>query len=200
MKLIVEGEKSMRECSNCNSIVPTTFKYADVPFSDGVGMATNILVGVCDCCGQVVSTPPQSTPAIRQSRAKALHSVEVKVPLALVDAVNMAAFEIDVDFSQEFRKKAIWYFVRWYATEKPDSFISAKSQHIADIEKLGQPRGRFSFKVSKAMSDDLKKACEALGENQTETIKIAAITFYKKIVENPDRKIVKKMKDLAYMA
>ena len=71
MKLFKEGDKSKAICSFCKDVVSTTFKHRDVPFSDGIGVAKNILVSVCDCCGQVVATPPQSTPAIRLSRAKA---------------------------------------------------------------------------------------------------------------------------------
>lgn len=69
MKLFKEGDKSKAICSSCKGVVSTTFKYRDVPFSDRVGCAKNILVAVCDCCGQVVATPPQSTPDIRLARS-----------------------------------------------------------------------------------------------------------------------------------
>lgn len=70
MKLFKEGDKSKAICSSCEDVVSTTFKYRDVPFSDGVGCVKNILVSVCDCCGQVVATPPQSTPTIQASHAQ----------------------------------------------------------------------------------------------------------------------------------
>jgi hypothetical protein len=38
----------------------------------GKGFAENILVEVCDECNQVVSIPAQSTPAIAESRSRAL--------------------------------------------------------------------------------------------------------------------------------
>jgi len=67
MKLYHSGEKGKAIC-DVNGQVSTTFKYRDVPFSDGVGLAKHILVGVCDQCGKTLSIPPQSTPAIKAAR------------------------------------------------------------------------------------------------------------------------------------
>jgi hypothetical protein len=199
MKIYIEGEKSKTICCGCNRWVTTTFKYGNIPFSDGVGFAKDILAGFCDSCNQVVEIPPQSTPAIRQSRAKALNSVEAIVPAALVDAINLASFEIDADFSQDFKKKAIWFFVREYAKmEKIPTTI--KSDYQEKIKTFGKTRRRLSFKVSKAMLNDLEKAASLFSENHTETLKIAALDFYTKVIEKRDSKLIKKLKDIAYMA
>lgn len=69
MKLFVEGDRSKAFCSFCSDIVQTTFFLRDVPFSDGRGIAMDILVGVCDNCKSVVAVPHQSVPAITRSRA-----------------------------------------------------------------------------------------------------------------------------------
>lgn len=62
------GDKSNAICSRCGELVSTTFVLRDVPFSDGSGSAKGLLVAVCDVCGEVVATPAQSTPAIREAR------------------------------------------------------------------------------------------------------------------------------------
>lgn len=63
-----EGDKSKAICSHCGKLVGTTFVRRDVPLSDGNRVAKNILVAVCDVCGEVVATPPESTAAIRMAR------------------------------------------------------------------------------------------------------------------------------------
>jgi len=199
MKLFIEGDKSKAICSHCKGWVNTTFQYRDVPFSDGSGMVDGVLVAVCDTCDQVVATPPQSTPKIKQSRAKALKSVEASVPATLADAVNLAVHAIDADFSQEFKKKAIWLFVRSYA-EGPKDPVQLKAEYTAKIGAFGKAKSRFSFKVSDAMLADLKKASEAFGENQTETLKIAAFDLYNKVIERKDKRLIAKLRDIAYMA
>jgi hypothetical protein len=204
MKLFKEGGKSKAICSSCKAVVSTTFKYRDVPFSDGIGFAKNILVSVCDCCDQVVATPPQSTPAIRLSRAKALKSVEAIVPSTLIDAINLAAYTVDPDFSQEFKKKALWFFVRDYAKTEYEQALKIKNNYLESAVEFGDARGasrgRISFKVSAAMFDDLQKAAEIFGENQTETLKIAAFDFFKNVVEFKNNRLISKLKDIAYMA
>jgi len=62
------GEKGKAICES-DGRVSTTFRYRDVPFSDGSGIAKKILVGVCDRCGKVVAIPPQSTPSIRAANS-----------------------------------------------------------------------------------------------------------------------------------
>ncbi len=67
MKLFLEGDKSKAICERCAAIVQTTFVRRDVPFSDGSGLAKNILVGSCNECGDVLAIPAQSTAAISRA-------------------------------------------------------------------------------------------------------------------------------------
>ena len=67
VKVYREGETGKAVCPE-DGLVATTFAYRDVPFEDGRGLVKDILVAVCDVCGKVVATPPQSTPAIFRSK------------------------------------------------------------------------------------------------------------------------------------
>lgn len=68
-KVFTAGDKSRAHCYRCLDIVHTTILQRDVRFSDGQGIAKNIIVGVCDDCGSIVAIPAQSVKAIAQSRA-----------------------------------------------------------------------------------------------------------------------------------
>ncbi len=65
------GDHSKAICENCNSVVDTTFAVRDVPFNDSVGVATNILVAVCNLCNETVAIPAQSVAAIAKARKEA---------------------------------------------------------------------------------------------------------------------------------
>lgn len=67
MNILKVGDKIEAICQDCKSLVNTTFKLRDVPFSDGSGIVKNILTGVCDQCGRVITIPNQSTPAIKKA-------------------------------------------------------------------------------------------------------------------------------------
>ena len=65
------GDKSKAVCEACESVVDTTFEIRDVPFDDGVGLAKNILVAVCDVCNDTVAIPSQSVITIVEARKQA---------------------------------------------------------------------------------------------------------------------------------
>lgn len=71
MKRYKVGDESKAVCEDCGSLVTTKFACRDVPFDDGIGIAKNILAGVCVLCDSVVTVPAQSTPELVNSRRAA---------------------------------------------------------------------------------------------------------------------------------
>ncbi len=65
------GHKSRAVCESCESVVDTTFAIRDVSFNDGIGVAKDILVAVCDQCDDVVAIPSQCVTSIAESRKQA---------------------------------------------------------------------------------------------------------------------------------
>lgn len=65
------GDHSKAICEDCNKLVDTTFVVRNVPFDDGIGVAKNILVAVCDLCDQTVAIPAQSVATIAEARKEA---------------------------------------------------------------------------------------------------------------------------------
>ncbi|AZG13799.1 hypothetical protein [Cupriavidus pauculus] len=62
---IHEGDRSKAICPDCGKVVGTTFVRRDVSVGDSrKRVAENILVAVCDACGEVVAIPSESTAAI----------------------------------------------------------------------------------------------------------------------------------------
>lgn len=62
------GDKSRAVCESCESVVDTTFVVRDVSFDDGVGLAKDVLVAVCNCCNDTVAIPAQSVITIAEAR------------------------------------------------------------------------------------------------------------------------------------
>jgi hypothetical protein len=149
MKLHLPGEKGTAICE-ADGQVSTTFAYRDVPFSDGSGVAKQILVGVCDRCGEVVAIPPQSTPAIKAAREKAGVSVEAVLPAVYLDALDLACYRIDPGVTQEFRKRLLMYYVHRCvgdeeATRRVDPARGGR----------GVPRGRAVAGAATAVAEGL---------------------------------------------
>jgi hypothetical protein len=66
MKVFSEGDSGRALCEDCRAVVPTHYARRDVPFSDGRGVAEDILVGVCTHCDTVVAIPPEATLALQR--------------------------------------------------------------------------------------------------------------------------------------
>ena len=77
MKRYNVGGESKAVCEDCGSLVTTKFAYRDVPFDVGIGIAKNILAGVCVLCDSVVTVPAQSTPELVNSRRVAENAAGV---------------------------------------------------------------------------------------------------------------------------
>ena len=67
MNIFNEGHVERAVC-DVDGVVTATFRYRDVPFSDGSGVVRDLLVGVCDVCNEVILSPPQSLKAISAAR------------------------------------------------------------------------------------------------------------------------------------
>jgi hypothetical protein len=67
-----EGEKSEALCTTCKGRQTTTFQFR--PFELEVSRITvpNVLIAVCDGCGDSVSLPHQEVPKIKAARLQAL--------------------------------------------------------------------------------------------------------------------------------
>lgn len=190
MKLHMPGEKGKAICES-DGRVSTTFRYRDVPFSDGSGVARKILAGVCDRCGKVVSIPPQSTPSIRAARRNAQVSIEAVLPAVYLDALDLACWRIDPEASQEFRKPLLMHYLHGSslspsATQRLVRAVQETAMVFkpakARAGESGTERKRLSMKVSPAMSRTVEHLAETTQLSKTDLIKGAIVQISREIV------------------
>lgn len=197
MKVHHAGEKSQAICET-DGRVATTFAYRDVPLSDGSGTVRQILVGVCDRCGAVISIPPQSTPAIRAAREKAEVSIEAVLPAVYLDTLDLACYRIDPEAPREFRKRLLMYYV--YRSVGDKSAAKRIAGATGRVGKTNSPRRRLSMRVSPAMSRSLDRLMAATKLNRTELLKSLVAQIEKDIVEPRHPANLKELKTLASIA
>ncbi|CAO3404148.1 hypothetical protein VH569_17020 [Azospirillum sp. 11R-A] len=206
MKIYREGDKSKAVCGT-DGLTTTTFALRDVPFDDGKGVAQNILVAVCDTCGAVVATPPQSTPAIKAAYDRATISIEANLPSVYTDALDLAAYRIDPGLTTEFRKPLLMYYINRYAADRTLSRQLADSLDETRAFFEGAPktgrgsaRRRLSMKITPTMSRELETVVEATALNKTDVIKSVIGCIHKDIVAPDKPKGLKTLRMLAAVA
>jgi len=202
MKIYHEADKSRAMCEN-DGLVTTTFAYRDVPFRDGSGIVKDILVAVCDKCGDVVAIPPQSSLAIRATREKAAVSVEANLPAIYIDTLDLAAYRIDPNLTPDFRKRLLMYYVHTYAMD--DKLLARftenlREENIFAATDKNSVRKRLSMKVTPAMSREIEAVMQATSLSKTELIKSVISQIHKDIVAPDMPKQMKLLKTLAAVA
>lgn len=173
MKLYEAGDKSKAICSHCASIVTTTFKRRDVPFSDGKGMVRDILVAVCDTCDTVVAIPAQSTPPIQAARQKVVKPLELNLPAVYIDMLDLAAYSVDAKSTSEFRKTLVTLYVHKFATGQYEvaDLLRANEAARAQYKVIrGTLRRRLSMKVSPTIEADVKALMHDTSLSKTDVL------------------------------
>lgn len=202
MKLLHVGDKSKAICYDCNELVTTTYKRRDVPFSDGLGVAKDILAGVCDLCDRVVSTPAQSTPAIKASREKAMVPVEAQLPAIYIDALDLACYRIDSSVNSDFRKRLLMYYVgkSTKSSAWSDRLVGALKNKV-EFEVFAEPsRKRLSLKVSQPMADEIAAVMKSTKLSKTDLMKSIVLQINEDIIKPKVPKHFDELQTLALVA
>ena len=152
MKFIKVGDTSRAVCGHCKSLVNTTFKLRDVPFSDGRGVAKKITSGVCDQCDTVVTVPHQSVPSIKEQYEAKRKPVEVRLPAHLIDVLNVATDQLGAE--PDFVPNLIKYYIHLLATDKTSG--SEIARFLKTELASGKSNKRLSLK-GRNISDELEQ-------------------------------------------
>jgi hypothetical protein len=181
-----------------------TFEYRDVPFSDNTGVVKNILAGVCDHCKEVISIPPQSTPAIKAQRQKATNSVEAVLPAIYLEALDLACFRIDPQVPQDFRKRLLMYYI--YSVAQSEAAIHRIGQILNEAKpefaasENSAKKSRLSLKVSEAISAEIEKLMQATSLNKTDLLKALVLQIDEDIIAPKEPANLEQLRVLAAVA
>lgn len=203
MKLYYEGEKARAVCGR-DGLSSITFARRDVPFSDGEGVARDILVGVCDACSEVVAIPPQSTPAIKAARENATASIEASLPAVYLDALDLACYRIDPHATQDFRKRLLMYYVVYTSeSKKRTRKVGGNLAKLGDAFRAGEAsrvRRRLSMKVTPSLSGRVAGLMEMTNLNRTDLFKSLVVQIDKDIVKPAKPANLARLQTLAAVA
>ncbi|WP_349571031.1 hypothetical protein [Azotobacter salinestris] len=205
MKFYLEGDKGKALCEHCRKLVSTTYVRRSVPFSDGKGEAKDILVAACDTCGQVVSIPAQSTPAIKVARGRDTTPIEARLPAVYLDMLDQAMYTITSDASAQHRRLFLAYFFHKLApVVEAAQVLQRVHEHVIvtlfDQRAIGNSQKRLSMKVNPSMADDLEQLMSRTHMSQTELLKSTICQIHEDVVFTPNAAVINELKQLAKVA
>ncbi|MFF7064272.1 hypothetical protein [Pseudomonas sp. NPDC008258] len=209
MKILFEGDSGKALCEHCQAVVPTRYTRRDVPFSDGRGVAKDILVGVCTRCEVVVALPPQSTPAIHEARMQQLKSIEARLPAVYVDVLDAAMHAVTSEAGANLRKLFLaYYFQQLAQVERCGQLQAAHLGFIQALEEQRAQRGlarsnatrRLSMKVNPHTAKDMLALQQQTEMNQTELLKAVIALIQADVLEARDDEVILALQRLARLA
>jgi hypothetical protein len=166
--------------------VKTTFAYRDMPFRDGKGVVKDILVGVCDVCGDAVVIPAQSGPAVAATRERVENSFEVSLPAIYLELLDAAASRISGSVTSDFRKRLLIYYVNRYASglERVGELRGLTNAAWNTFTRgQGMPNKRLSMKLNDIATARIAKIVDRTRLSKTELVKSIVAKIYADIVE-----------------
>lgn len=188
--------------------MPTRYVRRDVPFSDGQGVAKDILVGVCTRCDGVVALPPQSTPSIREAR-KQLRSIEARLPAVYLDVLDAAMHAVCSEAGVNLRKLFLAHYLQQLAQVQQSGQLQVVHQaFIRALDDQRAQRGlvhsnatrRLSMKVNSHMADDMLALQQQTEMNQTELLKAVIALIQADVLEARDEEVIRTLQQLARLA
>jgi RNase P subunit RPR2 len=170
------GDKSEAICKHCKDVVSTTFAVRAVVLEDVKVTVEDVLVAVCDRCGETAGIPAQSGPLLHDALEKAPTKVIARVNRRLEDALRLIAAEYGVR-DRDFRAPLLKYYLH-EITRHPQMAKRIKRLAHSELVK-GKKTGRVEFRLSApALAAAWDRAKKVGMRTQTELIEgvIAAAT------------------------
>ena len=185
MKIYTEGEKSKGLCQSCKKLVQTTFKVTSVPLSSGKGRVDDILAATCDHCGHVVSIPQQSAPRIREVLTTKKRSIEVRLPMHLLDILILAGDHFDMGSPEQLKDSLVRYYI---ALADGDKEMSKNLKKLAESDFAKGSGHRLSLKVNEAIYDSFIHLMKQTKLNKTQVLKGLILQINEDVLQNPLKK------------
>lgn len=195
MKIFTEGEKSKGLCEVCKKLVPTTFKVSSIALSSGKGNVDGILAAKCDHCDHIVSIPQQSSPRIKEVLNTKKHSIEVRLPIHLLDILNLASDQFEMGSPEQLKDSLVRYYI---ARADRDKTISKKIKKFSESDFAKGSGHRLSFKVNQAIYNRFIHLMEQTNLNKTQLLKGLILQINEDVLQKPQKKLMNDLEKVMF--
>ncbi len=192
MKILKVGDTKKAACNACESFQNITFQLKDTPFSDGSGIAKNVLVGVCDVCNSVAVLPHQSTPAVKKQLEKQRKSLESRVPAHMIDILNLVSDKLGG--GTEFVPNIMKYYIHALSSNEISS--NNISRFLKSDLAKGTAQKRISLK-GRYLEEELIILKDIVKvKSTTDLLKIVVLKINDDVLVNERQKPIDQLKNI----
>ena len=181
MKIIEEGTRGVALAPERGK-VPVVFEYRDLILDSGV-VVKDVLVGVAEDTGEVLTIPAQSTPRIKLTRQAAKdETFSVRIPFELIDVLWGVSHELGAN-PTKFNSALI----RFYLHEATDSRTMARRLKKLSASHLAakSSKTKLTLRSDSDLLNRVKQVEEREGVSRSELVRGAVIAMKEDVFDCP---------------
>lgn len=183
MRIIEEGARGVALAAERGK-VPVVFEYRDLTLDSGV-VVKDILVGVDEETGEVLTIPAQSTPRIKLARQVAKNETfSVRIPLELNDVLWGVSYELGAN-PTKFNAALI----RFYLHEATDSRTMARRLKKLSTSDLAvkASKARLTLRSDSDLLNRVKQVEEREGVSRSDLVRGAILAMKEDVFDKPSK-------------
>ena len=180
MKIIEEGTRGVALAPE-RGRVRVVFVYRDLTLDSGV-VVKDVLVGVAEDTGEVLTVPAQSTPRIKLARAAKDETFSVRIPFELNDVLWGVSHELGAN-PTKFNP----VLIRFYLHEATDSRTMARRLKRLSTSDLAakSPKTKLTLRSNSDLLERVKQVEEREGVSRSELVRGAVIAMKEDVFDRP---------------
>jgi len=193
MKIIEAGERGVALAPERGK-VPIVFAYRDLTLDSGV-VVKDVLVGVAEDTGEVLTIPAQSTPRIKLARQAAKdETFSVRIPFELNDVLWGVSHELGAN-PMKFNPALI----RFYLHEATGSRAMARRLKRLSGSDLAMKSSntKLSLRSDSELLDRVKQVEEREGVSRSELVRGAVMAMKEDVFDRPKKRRLAQLRAIA---
>ena len=195
MKILSEGDAGVALAPG-RGRVPVVYRYQDVRLDSGV-LVRDVLVGVLEETGEVLSIPAQSTPKIKSARHKAKEETfSVRMPSELDDVLWLVSEELGAN-PTKFNSA----IVRFYLAEAIENASLARRLKRLSLSQLAQRsrRTKFTFRSDRHFLVRVRGVEKDQSVSRSDLVRGAVLAAKEDVFEGKAKRRVERLRAIAHV-
>jgi hypothetical protein len=193
MKFIVEGTRGVALAPGRGKVA-VVFEYRDLPLDSGA-VVRNVLVGVDEVTGEVLTVPAQSTPRIRLARqAVKDETFSVRIPHELNDVLWGVSAELGANPA-----KLGSALIRFYLHEAADRrTVARRLKRLSLSDLAAKPsKARLTLRSDADLLDRVDQVVVREGVSRSDLVRGAVVAAKEDVFDRPRKGRLAQLKAIA---
>jgi hypothetical protein len=193
MKFIEEGTRGVALAPGRGKVA-VVFEYRDLPLDSGA-VVRNVLVGVDEVTGEVLTVPAQSTPRIRLARqAVKDETFSVRIPHELNDVLWGVSAELGANPA-----KLGAALIRFYLREAADSrTVARRLKRLSLSDLAAKPsKARLTLRSDADLLDRVDQVVVREGVSRSDLVRGAVVAAKEDVFDRPRKGRLAQLKAIA---